>query len=347
MPPAERRRMGFLTTIAGSLPKPAWLAEPERLFPNWRLEGEALREAQRDAVRIAIGEQLRAGIDTVTDGEQSRSHFVHGFAERLGGVDASKRSSRGIRADRYEAVCPTVTGEVRRTGPIHVEEMRFARSLTDGPLKVTIPGPMTLVDTVVDEAYGSRRELGLAFARAIHEEIVELVEIGVDVVQLDEPAFNVYFAEVAEWGIQALDLAFGGANCTRAVHVCYGYGIPANVQWKANLGERWDQYAHVLPLLAQSSVEQISVELAGSHVPPEVLALAGDKVLAVGVIDVASNVVETPEDVQRTIALARRHVPEDRLVCSTNCGMAPMPREVAYAKLRALADGALLVNVGL
>ena len=339
--------MSLSTTIAGSLPKPSWLAEPERIFPSWRLEGAALDEAQHDATRIAVSEQLRAGIDTVTDGEQSRKHFVHGFAERLGGVDASKRSSRGIRADRYEAVCPTVTGEVRRTGPIHVEEMRFARSLTDGPLKVTIPGPMTLVDTVVDEAYGSRRELGLAFARAIHEEIVELVEIGVDVVQLDEPAFNVYFAEVAEWGIQALDLAFGGANCTRAVHVCYGYGIPANVQWKANLGERWDQYAHVLPLLAQSSVEQISVELAGSHVPPEVLALAGDKVLAVGVIDVASNVVETPEDVQRTIALARRHVPEDRLVCSTNCGMAPMPREVAYAKLRALADGALLVNVGL
>ncbi|HTW83858.1 MAG TPA: methionine synthase [Candidatus Sulfotelmatobacter sp.] len=340
--------MGLSTTIAGSLPKPSWLAEPERIFPNWRLEGAALAEAQHDATRIAIAEQVRAGIDTVTDGEQNRKHFVHGFAERLAGVDATKRRTRGIRADRYEAVCPTVVGEVRRTAPIHVEEMRFARTLTDGPLKITIPGPMTLVDTVCDDAYGGdRRELAFAFARAIREEIAALVEVGVDVVQLDEPAFNVYFDEVADWGVQAVDYAFGGADCTRAVHVCYGYGIPANNQWKSNLGDRWDQYAHVLPLLAQSTVEQISIELAGSHVPPAVLELAGDKVLAVGCIDVASEVVETPEDVARTIELARRYVPEDRLVCSTNCGMAPMKREIAYAKLRSLADGALLVSVGL
>ena len=339
--------MPFSTTIAGSLPKPAWLAEPERIFPSWRLEGADLAEAQRDATRIAVAEQVRAGIDAVTDGEQSRKHFVHGFAERLSGVDAAKRQKRGIRDDRYEAVCPTVTGEVRRTQPVHVEEVRFARGLTDGPLKITIPGPMTLVDTVVDEAYGKRDELGFAFARAIREEIADLVAAGVDVVQLDEPAFNVYFDEVAAWGIDALDTAFGGARCTRAVHVCYGYGIPANVQWKANLGERWDQYAHVLPLLAKSSAEQISIELAGSRVPPEVLALAGDKVVAVGVIDVATGAVETPDEVASTIALARRYLPDERIVCSTNCGMAPMAREVAYAKLRSLAEGALLASVGI
>jgi 5-methyltetrahydropteroyltriglutamate--homocysteine methyltransferase len=339
--------MPFSTTIAGSLPKPAWLAEPERIFPTWRLEGPDLADAQRDATRIAVFEQLRAGIEAVTDGEQSRRHFVHGFAERLGGVDALKRQSRGIRDDRYDAVCPTVTGEVRRTAPIHVEEMRFARGLTDGPLKITIPGPMTLVDTVVDEAYGNRAELGYAFARAIRDEIADLVAVGIDVVQLDEPAFNVYFDEVAAWGIDALDTALSGATCTTAVHVCYGYGIPANVQWKANLGERWDQYAHVLPLLAKSQAEQISIELAGSHVPPEVLALAGDKIVAVGVIDVAGDRVETPEDVRTTIELARRHLPDERIVCSTNCGMAPMNREIAYAKLRALAAGALLASVGL
>jgi 5-methyltetrahydropteroyltriglutamate--homocysteine methyltransferase len=339
--------MAFRTTIAGSLPKPAWLAEPERIFPTWRLDGPELREAMRDATRIAVGEQLRAGIDTVTDGEQSRKHFVHGFAERLGGVDAAKRQKRGIRDDRYEAICPTVTGEVRRTGPIHVEEMRFARTLTEGSLKVTIPGPLTLADTVVDEHYGSRQELAFAFARAIREEIADLVAAGVDVVQLDEPAFNVYFAEVAQWGVDALDTALNGATCTKAVHVCYGYGIPANVAWKANLGERWDQYAHVLPLLARSCVDQISVELAGSHVPPEVLALAGDKTLAIGVIDVASERVESPDEVDATIRLARRYVPDERIVCSTNCGMAPMPREIAYAKLRALAEGALLASVGL
>jgi 5-methyltetrahydropteroyltriglutamate--homocysteine methyltransferase len=339
--------MPFSTTIAGSLPKPPWLAEPERIFPSWRLDGGDLRDAQRDATRIAISEQLRAGIDTVTDGEQSRNHFVHGFAERLAGIDAGKRQKRGIRDNRYDAVCPTVVGEVCRTAPIHVEEIRFARTLTDGPLKITIPGPMTLVDTVVDEAYGSREKLARAFAVAIREEIADLIAAGVDVVQLDEPAFNVYFDEVEQWGVEALDLAFGSATCTRAVHVCYGYGIPANAAWKANLGERWDQYAHVLPLLAQSSVDQIAIELAGSHVPPEVLGLAGDKTLAIGVIDVASDRVETPDDVAATIAIARRYLPDERIVCSTNCGMAPMHRETAYAKLRSLAQGALLASVGL
>jgi len=339
--------MPFRTTIAGSLPKPAWLAEPERIFPNWRLEGPHLAEAQRDATRIAVGEQVRAGVDVVTDGEQARSHFVHGFAERLGGVDAQKRQKRGIRGDRYEALCPTVTGEIRRNVPVHLDDVRFARTLTSGALKLTIPGPMTLVDTVVDEAYGSRRELGFAFARAIAAEIAELIDAGIDVVQLDEPAFNVYFDEIEAWGIAALDLAFALADCTKAVHVCYGYGIPANVEWKNNLGERWDQYALVLPALARSCVDEISIELAGSRVPPDVLALAGDKTVAVGVIDVASNAVETPGDVAATIALARQYLPDERIVCSTNCGMAPMPRDIAYAKLRSLADGALLASVGL
>jgi 5-methyltetrahydropteroyltriglutamate--homocysteine methyltransferase len=343
----EERAMPFSTTIAGSLPKPAWLAEPERIFPNWRLEGPELADAQRDATRIAMSEQLRAGIDTITDGEQARKHFVHGFAERLSGIDAAKRQKRGIRGDRYEAVCPTVVGEVRRTSPIHVEEMRFARTLTDGPLKITIPGPMTLADTVCDETYGNRAELAMAFARAIREEIADLAEVGVDVVQLDEPAFNVFFDEVAEWGISAVDTALGNTQCMTAVHVCYGYGIPANVQWKGNLGERWDQYAHVLPLLAQSRADQVSIELAGSHVPPEVLALAGNKIVAVGVIDVASDRIETPDDVRATIEIARRYLDDDRIVCSTNCGMAPMNREVAYGKLRSLAEGALLASVGL
>jgi 5-methyltetrahydropteroyltriglutamate--homocysteine methyltransferase len=339
--------MPFTTTIAGSLPKPAWLAEPERIFPNWRLEGDELAGAQRDATQIAVFEQVRAGIDTVTDGEQARKHFVHGFSEKLDGVDAAKRQNRGIRDDRYDAVCPTVTGEVRRARPVFGDEARYARSLTRGKLKITIPGPMTLVDTVVDEAYGKRSELAFAFARAIRDEIADLVLAGVDVVQLDEPAFNVYFDEVAEWGIDALDTALGGAGCTTAVHVCYGYGIPANVQWKSNLGDRWDQYAQVLPLLARSSVDQISIELAGSHVPPAVLELAGTKTVAVGVIDVASDRIETPQDVAATIALARRHLPDERIVCSTNCGMAPMPREIAYAKLRSLAEGAQLASEGL
>ncbi|HXM18612.1 MAG TPA: methionine synthase [Candidatus Tumulicola sp.] len=332
------------TTIAGSLPKPHWLAETERLWPQWRLDGPELERAKEDAVRIAIFEQERAGIDLVTDGEQFRRHFVHGFLERIDGVDFSKIVRKGIRADRYQADLPTVTGPVRRRGSAHGDEARFARSLTTRKLKVTMPGPMTIVDTLHDEYYGSRKALALAFAELLREEIGDLAAAGVDVVQLDEPAFNVYFEDLAEWGVEALDAAIRGAPCATAVHVCYGYGIPANLEWKRGLGQTWDQYAIVLPLLARSRIGQISIELAGSRVSPKVLALAGDKQLAVGVIDVADERVETPEEVCRTLRMALEHVPIERLAASTNCGMAPMSREVAYAKLRALGAGAKLVS---
>jgi 5-methyltetrahydropteroyltriglutamate--homocysteine methyltransferase len=334
------RKLLFPTTIAGSLPKPHWLAEPERLWPDWRLSGAELLDAQHDAVRIALFEQQRAGIDLVTDGEQSRRHFVHGFAGALAGVDVSKLSRRGIRGDRYEADCPTVVGEVQRRTPVHAEEMRFARSATAHRLKITIPGPMTIVDTLNDAHYGSRKKAAFAFARAIREEIEELTAIGIDAVQIDEPAFNVYFDEVEEWGIAALDACLDGVRCESAVHVCYGYGVPANVAWKSTLGAEWDQYAHLFPFLAQSKAGTVSMELAGSRVPPEVLGMLGDKRVAVGVIDVASDAIETPEAVCATIALARRYLPDERIACSTNCGMAPMRRSVAYAKLGALGAGA-------
>ena len=336
--------MLFPTTIAGSLPKPAWLAEPERLWPDWRLAGAALREAQRDATRIALFEQEHAGIDLVTDGEQSRRHFVHGFAGALAGVDSAKLARRGIRGDRYEADCPTIVGEVRRNAPVHVDEMRFAREATKHRLKVTIPGPMTIVDTLNDEHYRDRKKAAFAFARAIREEIEDLVTLGVDAVQIDEPAFNVYFDEVDAWGVTALDACIDGVRCETIVHVCYGYGVDANVKWKAKLGEEWDQYAHIFPFLAQSKVGAVSLELAGSHVPPRVLGMLGDKKAAIGVIDVATDRVESAEDVAKTIELARRYLPDERIICSTNCGMAPMRRDIAYAKLRALGEGALLAR---
>jgi 5-methyltetrahydropteroyltriglutamate--homocysteine methyltransferase len=336
--------MLFPTTIAGSLPKPKWLADPERLWPDWRLAGEELRDAQRDAVRIAIFEQERAGIDIVSDGEQSRRHFVHGFAGALAGIDMEKVKRRGIRADRYEADCPTIVGPVLRNAPVHVDEMRFARDAATRRLKITLPGPMTIVDTLNDEFYGSRKEAAFACAAALRAEIQALCALGVDVVQIDEPAFNVYFDEVEEWGVAALDACLEGATCETAVHVCYGYGIAANVEWKAALGAEWDQYAHIFPFLARSRVDTVAIELAGSRVPPQVLGLLGDKNVAVGVIDVASDRVETAADVRATIELARKHVADDRIQCSTNCGMAPMRREVAYAKLRALGAGAALAR---
>jgi 5-methyltetrahydropteroyltriglutamate--homocysteine methyltransferase len=334
----------YKTTIAGSLPKPAWLAEPERLWPAWRLEGADLRDAVRDATRIAVFEQLRAGIDQVTDGEQARQHFVHGFLVGIDGVDFTKKVRRGIRADRYEADCPTVVGEIRRRAPIHVEEARFARALTDGELKITIPGPMTIVDTLYDAHYRDRKKAAFAFARVIREEAEELVAAGVDAIQLDEPAFNVYFEEVEEWGIDAVDAAIGRLPVTKAVHICYGYGITANIEWKQSLGAEWDQYARIFPFLSQSCVDQVSIELAGSRVPPEVLGLLKDKDAAIGVIDVATERLETPEDVLATIRLAERYLAPERIWCSTNCGMAPMRRELAYAKLRALGAGAALAR---
>ncbi len=334
----------LLTTIAGSLPKPPWLAAPETLWAPWRLEGEALREGKRDAVLVALKDQEAAGIDIVTDGEQSRQHFVHGFLEGLEGIDFTRRVTIGIRADRYRAEVPTVTGRLRRPAAVHADEVRWARAHTDRRLKFTLPGPMTIVDTLADEHYRDRARLAMEFARVLNEEARDLVAAGVDVLQLDEPAFNVYMDDVADWGIEALHRAIDGVRCTTAVHICYGYGIKANVDWKATLGGEWRQYERTFPLLAQSRVDQVSLECASSRVPISLLGLLAGKDVLVGCIDVASERVETPEQVAETIRRAMAHVPPARLFPCTNCGMVPLPRAVARGKLHALGEGARLVR---
>jgi 5-methyltetrahydropteroyltriglutamate--homocysteine methyltransferase len=334
----------LLTTIAGSLPKPAWLAEPERLWAPWRLPRETLAEGQRDAVLAALKDQEAAGIDIVTDGEQSRQHFVHGFLGSLDGIDFGKRVTIGIRADRYKAEVPTVTGPLARRAPVHLDEVRWARAHTDRRLKFTIPGPMTIVDTLADEHYRDRRRLALAFARVINEEARELAAAGLDVLQLDEPAFNVYMDDVAAWGIEALHRAIDGLACTTAVHICYGYGIKANTDWKGTLGAEWRQYEQTFPLLAHSRIDQVSLECASSRVPLSLLGLLAGKDVLVGCIDVATEKVETPEDVAATIRRALEYVPPARLFPCTNCGMVPLPRAVARAKLRALGAGARLAR---
>jgi 5-methyltetrahydropteroyltriglutamate--homocysteine methyltransferase len=334
----------LFTTIAGSLPKPTWLADPEMLWAPWRLPPGRLAAGQRDAVLVALKEQETAGIDIVTDGEQGRQHFVHGFLESLEGIDFSRRVTMGIRADRYKAEVPIVTGPVRRPAPVHLDEVRWARVHTDRRLKFTIPGPMTIVDTIADEHYGDRERLAMEFARVINEEARDLVAAGLDVLQLDEPAFNVYLDDVERWGIAALHRAIEGLACRTAVHICYGYGIKANLDWKATLGREWRQYQRTLPLLARSRIDQVSVECAGSRVPLELLAQLRDKDVLVGVIDVASAAVETPAEVAATIRGAMAHVPPERLYPCTNCGMVPLPRDVARGKLEALGAGARLVR---
>jgi 5-methyltetrahydropteroyltriglutamate--homocysteine methyltransferase len=331
------------TTIAGSLPKPEWLAPPKQLWAPWLLEGEQLEAGKRDAVRLAVFDQERAGIDIVTDGEQTRRHFVTSFIEGLDGVDFQHKKTVRIR-NRYDADVPVVVGPVARRHPVYVDAARYLRSQTARQTKYTLPGPMTMVDTLYDAHYKSRSKLAWAFAEILNEEALAIEATGIDVIQFDEPAFNVYFDEVREWGVATLERAAQGLKCRTAVHICYGYGIKANNDWKKTLGSEWRQYEQTFPLLARSAIDQVSLECANSHVPLELIGQLSGKDVLVGAIDVANDAVESPEAVAATIRAALAHVPAQRLFPCTNCGMVPLDRDVARLKLAALAAGAAIVR---
>jgi len=334
----------FETTIAGSLPKPFWLAETDKLWPAWKATGEDLAKAKRDATLLWLKEQEDAGLDIVTDGEQSRQHFVHGFLEAIEGIDFEHKVKMGIRDNRYDAMVPVVVGPLKLKGRVHQFEARIARAHTSRKLKITMPGPMTIVDTIADRHYGDKVKLAMAFAELLNQEARALEKDGVDVIQFDEPAFNVYMSDVTKWGVKALERAARGLKCTTAVHICYGYGIKANLDWKETLGDEWRQYEQIFPALAKSSIKQVSLECIHSHVPPELMRLLKGKDVLVGVIDVASDKVETPQEVAATIGKALKYVPKNRLIACTNCGMAPMRRDIARAKLKALAAGAAIAR---
>ncbi|MEF2509674.1 methionine synthase [Vibrio mimicus] len=331
------------TSTAGSLPKPIWLAQPEVLWSPWKLEGQELIDGKYDALRLALHEQLISGVDIVSDGEQTRQHFVTTFIEHLHGVDFENRQTVKIR-DRYEASVPSVVGPVSRQKAVFVEDAKFLRSQTDKPIKWALPGPMTMVDTLYDAHYKSRKTLALEFAKILNEEAKELEAAGVDIIQFDEPAFNVFFDEVNDWGIEALERAIDGLKCETAVHICYGYGIKANTDWKKTLGSEWRQYEEVFPKLQQSNIDIISLECHNSHVPMELLELVRGKKVMVGAIDVATNSIETPEAVAATLRNALKYVDADKLYPCTNCGMAPLSRDVARAKLNSLSAGAEIVR---
>src|SRR5512147_508280 len=337
----------FDTCIAGSLPKPGWLAETEKLWPQWRSSGPELDAAKRDATLLAIKEQEDAGLDIVGDGEQARQHFVHGFVERVEGIDFEHKVKMGIRNNRYDAMVPQVVAPLRLAGRVHAMEARVARAHTKHKLKFTLPGPMTIVDTVADRYYGDKVKLAFAFAELLNQEALALQADGVDIIQFDEPAFNVYMKDAADWGVKALERAAQGLTCTTAVHICYGYGIKANDDWKKTLGSQWRQYESTFPLLARSSIDQVSLECRNSKVPLELIGLLKGKDVMVGAIDVATEKVETPADVARTIRAALKYVAPDKLYPCTNCGMVPLPRAVALGKLKALAAGAALVRAEL
>lgn len=333
----------FPTSTAGSLPKPSWLAEPEQLWSPWKLTDSALVQGKQDALLVSLQQQLAAGIDIVSDGEQTRQHFVTTFIEHLDGVDFAKRATVKIR-NRYEASVPTVVGTVSRPQSVFAEDAKFLRQHTDKPIKWALPGPMTMIDTLSDQYYGSREKLAWEFATLLNQEAKELEAAGVDIIQFDEPAFNVFFDEVNDWGIAALERAIEGLKCDTAVHICYGYGIKANTDWKQTLGSEWRQYEAIFPKLQQSAIDMVSLECHNSRVPMELIELIRGKKVMVGAIDVATHQIETPEQVAATLHKALQFVDAKNLYPCTNCGMAPLPRHVAQGKLSALAQGAKLVR---
>ncbi|MBJ7576849.1 methionine synthase [Devosia sp. MC532] len=331
------------TSTAGSLPKPSWLAQPETLWSPWKLEGAGLLEGKQDALRLSLHEQQLAGLDIVGDGEQTRQHFVTTFIEHLSGVDFEKRETVRIR-NRYDASVPTVVSAVSRDKPVFVEDAKFLRQQTKQKIKWALPGPMTMIDTLYDAHYKSREKLAWEFAKILNEEARELEAAGVDIIQFDEPAFNVFFDEVNEWGVAALERAIEGLTCKTAVHICYGYGIKANTDWKKTLGQEWRQYEQVFPKLQKSNIDMVSLECQNSHVPMDLIELLRGKDVMVGAIDVASTTIETPEQVADTLRKALQFVDADKLYPCTNCGLAPLSRDVARGKLGALSAGAAIVR---
>ena len=336
--------MLFPTTIADSLPKPEWLAEPNMLWAPWKSQGDELLRAKRDATLIWLKIQEDAGIDIVTEGEQARQHFVHGFLEKIEGIDFAHKVEMGIRKDRYKAMVPQVVAPLRLKERVHAFEARVARTHTKKKLKFTLPGPMTIIDTIADRYYGDRVKMAFAFAELLNEEAKALQADGIDLVQFDEPAFNVYMDEVNDWGIKALERAAQGLTCATAVHICYGYGIKANTDWKETLGGEWRQYEETFPVIDKSTIQQVAIECRNSKVPIELLAALPGKIVQAGVIDVASDEIETPEDVVKVIEAVAKHVPKGNIIATTNCGMAPMRRDIAEAKLIALGAGAKLAR---
>jgi 5-methyltetrahydropteroyltriglutamate--homocysteine methyltransferase len=345
----EARSDRVRATIVGSLPKPSWLCGPAEMFASWRLEGASLAEGREDAVRLWIADQEKAGIDVVTDGEQRRRHYIWGFFEGLDGIDTINLGRRAQRGQRYhkEISAARLVGGPEWRGPIFVDALRATRAMTDRPVKVTLPGPMTIVDSLVDTVGGrSEEQLAFRFAELLNQEALALEEAGAATIQFDEPCFNVYVDKVKDWGIAALERAAQGVGVTKAVHICYGYGTPDVKRWKS-ANTDWSHYEHTLPLLAQSSIDQVSIETAASGVDVSVVGLLRGKDLLLGVVDVGNETVESAETVAGRLRAALRHMEPGHLFACTDCGMMPLSRRAAEGKLRALAAGVALVNAGL
>ncbi len=327
------------TTVVGSMPKPSWLAANwYSVVGSWKLQGEALAEAQDDATLVALRDQEAAGIDIVCDGEQRRGTHYSYFLHQLDGVDTERLAPKAMRAGKFTQDVPRVVGPIRLRTHRTLDDYRFLRRHTSRPIKATLPGPSTLVDGTADEHYGDERALALAYATALNEEIRGLAAAGCEMVQLDEPVFTRIPWKLADWGVEALDRAFDGTAVTSCVHICYGY--------RARLREKeWTYgYEEIFPHLARARVAQYSLEVAEPRFDAAVLAKLPGKMVQLGVIDVGTDEVETPETVAARLQAALAILPVDRLLAAPDCGMAARSREAARLKLHALVLGTQIVR---
>jgi 5-methyltetrahydropteroyltriglutamate--homocysteine methyltransferase len=334
----------LVTTVVGSYPQPGWLIDRDRLGERlpprvrarelWRIPEPYLEEAQDDATRLAVEDMVRAGVDVVTDGEMRRESYSNRFATALEGVDLD---TPGVALDRtgHENPVPRVVGPIRRTRPVEVRDVEFLRSLTDRPIKITVPGPFTMTQQAQDDHYGSGHELALAYAGAVNEELRDLKAAGADVVQIDEPYLQARPEAAAEYAIEAIDRALEGIDGETVLHTCFGYAHivhdrPSGYPFLRELGE--------------CAATQLSLEAAQPGLDPEVLREVSGKTILLGVLDLGSPEAETPEIVADRIRRALSVVSPDRLVVAPDCGMKYLSRDLAFRKLEAMVAGARLVR---
>jgi 5-methyltetrahydropteroyltriglutamate--homocysteine methyltransferase len=333
----------FPTSLVGSYPQPGWLIDRARLAvprvptPDlWLVAPELLAEAQDDAARLAVADQLAAGLDIITDGESRRESYSNRFAAALDGLDLEHPGSVPARTPGREMIVPRVVGPIRRRGSVERAEVEFLRTLTDKTIKVTVPGPFTMSQQVVDDYYHDDGALSLAYAAAVNAEIADLFAAGADIVQIDEPFFAARRTDLArEFGLAALEAALQGLSGTTAVHLCFGYA--------SLVADRPAAYPF-LTELAGSAVDQISIETAQSNLDVAVLEELGDKTVILGVIDLSTDEVETAEVIEARVERALRHTSPERLVLAPDCGMKFLPRGSAAGKLAAMASAAVTLR---
>jgi 5-methyltetrahydropteroyltriglutamate--homocysteine methyltransferase len=337
-------RERLTTTVVGSYPQPEWLIDREglgdRLPPRvraeelWRVPAPFLDEAQDDATRIAVHDMEIAGVDVVTDGEMRRESYSNHFATALDGIDLD---SPGVALDRtgHENPVPRVAGPIRRTRPVEARHVRFLRAITDRRIKITVPGPFTMTQQAQNDHYADERELAFAYADAVNEELRDLKAAGADVVQIDEPYLQARPEPARRYAVEAIDRALEGIEGATVLHTCFGY---AHVVQDKPSG---------YPFLAElndCAATHVSIEAAQPGLDPEVLRSLPDKVVVLGVLDLGSDEAELREDVARRIERALAVLPPERLVVAPDCGMKYLSRGLAFAKLRAMVDGARLVD---